>query len=433
MAKTEKKYIGLMDPNHYCLLRTLEGLIAYLEPKAKIKSTTYEVVTERVKCEPYDVLSADTHFDVILNRGAHWNAQRNSWFTIMSPKVHMIYNMFSFKTIDKNAGYGQMHKLGINIPPTWALPQKDYSDLDDPKVKVPIHKDLIFEDHTLFDLSEIGEKVGYPAFLKPQDGGGWVGVEKVNNLADLQKAYDGSGDKPVNLQKAVNYKEFVRSVGVGPQVMPMHYNADSKYSHDRYIRSEEKAVEHNFINAEERAEITKIVKIINAFYGWDHNSCESLISKDDGKIYVIDFANAYPDSAVVSLHYYFPELVKAMAKWLIFCSVVPRVNKLNFMSDWPKYFEVAKKKLSYEEKLLEYEKIADEYFDTKNFEAFCKEHLADIDEKAFEFFSGEKFYDILTEAVKRYFKVEHEIPEKLAHYRGLIRFWLHCEKERLGK
>jgi hypothetical protein len=30
------------------------------------------------------------------------------------------------------------------------------------------------------------------------------------------------------------------------------------------------------------------------------------------------------------------------------------------------------------------------------------------------------------------FKLEHERPGKLAHYRGIHQFWLHCEKDRLG-
>jgi hypothetical protein len=435
--ETKKKYIGLMDPNHYAFLRSLENLIAHIDPKIKIKNQNYDVVTERVKCKPYDVLnSGETHFDVIMNRGSHWNPHRNSLFTILSTKVHLIYNMFSFKTIDKNSGYGQMGGLGINIPPTWAIPQQDYSELDDPKIKVPIHKDLIFEDHELFNLQSIGETVGYPAFLKPQDGGGWVGVEKVINGEELQKAYDKSGEKPQNLQHGINYKEFVRSVGIGPQIMPMHYNADSKYSHDRYIRSEEKAIEHNFITEAEKKEIVQIIKIINAFYGWDHNSCEALISKDDDKIYVIDFANAYPDSDVISLHYYFPGVVKAMAKWLIYCAFNPRHEKFNFMGEWHKYFKVLeeanKKGLSYQEKLDKYEKLADDYFETKKFNEFCEEHLADFDTKALEFFSGEKFEAVLEEAVKRYFRVPDEVPEKMAHYKGLHRFWIHCEKTRLG-
>jgi len=437
MSTKEKKYIGLMDPNYYSFLRSLEGLIEHLNLNIKYGIKEYEVVTERVKNRAYDVLNVSSHFDVIMNRGSHWNPHRSDFINILVPEVHTIYNMFSFKPVDKNIGYGHMHKLGLKIPPTWAIPQKDYSDLDDPKIKVPVHKDLIFEDHELFDLRAIGETVGYPAFLKPQDGGGWVGVEKVTNYEELQKAYDGSGDKPMNLQKGINYKEFVRSVGIGPQILPMHYNAETKYSHDRYMRSETQAIEHNFINEEERLEIIKIAKIINAYYGWDHNSCETLISKDDGQIYVIDFANAYPDSSLISLHYFYPGLVKAMTKWLVFCCFVPRTGKLNFMADWPKYHKVLeeaeKKGLSYKEKLDKYEEIADKYFDTKKFNEFCEKYLPDFDEKALEFFSTQKFDDIIVESVKRYFTIPEEIPQKVDHYRGLHHFWIKCEKDRLGK
>ena len=51
---------------------------------------------------------------------------------------------------------------------------------------------------------------------------------------------------------------------------------------------------------------------------------------------------------------------------------------------------------------------------------------------SFEFFSNEKFEAVLEEAVKRYFKVPSEVPEKMSHYKGLHRFWIHCEKNRLG-
>ena len=35
----------------------------------------------------------------------------------------------------------------------------------------------------LFDLGEIGAKLGYPLFMKPYDGGGWVGVTKIDDEA----------------------------------------------------------------------------------------------------------------------------------------------------------------------------------------------------------------------------------------------------------
>jgi hypothetical protein len=326
-----------------------------------------------------------------------------------------------------------MHDLGFHIPLTWAIPQKDYSKMfEDPKSN--LQADLIFEDHELFDLEKIGEEVGYPAFLKPQEGGGWVGVKKVNNFQELKEAYDKSEDKPQNLQKAVDYKEFCRSVGIGPQVMPMHYNADAEFSHDRYMRSATQAVDFNFITAEQAKEIRQITKTINAFYGWDHNSCESLID-EKGTINIIDYINAYPDSSFCSLHFYFPEVVKSMVRWLFFCAVAGREDGMDFMCNWPKFFnareEAIKKNWTYEQTLDEYERIADEYFETRKFEKFCKEQLPDFDEKCLEFFSSRAFDDIMTEEVGRHFKIAHERPEKVEHYRGIHNFWLHCEKNRL--
>ena len=69
-----------------------------------------------------------------------------------------------------------------------------------------------------------------------------MGVSRVENREELAKAYHDSGEKPMNLQKAVDYREFVRTVGIGPQMMPMHYNASAKFSHDRYMRTDTQAV-----------------------------------------------------------------------------------------------------------------------------------------------------------------------------------------------
>ncbi|MEZ0374373.1 MAG: hypothetical protein ACAI44_35125, partial [Candidatus Sericytochromatia bacterium] len=261
-----------------------------------------------------------------------------------------------------------------------------------------------------------------------------VDVIKVNNVHELHEAYHKIKDKPVNLQKAVDYKEFVRVVGVGPQMMPMHYNASAKFSHDRYLRDENVAVEHNFLPPEQFDEVCKITKIINAFYNWDHNSCEILVDQD-GTSHPIDFANAYPDSNVTSLHFYFPELVKAMARWLIFIAVTGRKKPL-FAQYWEEMHKIKdkaeKKGWTYKQTIDAYAELADEAFQTKDFEKFVKESLPDFEAQAYSYFSSEGYDSIVSESVERYFKFPHEWPNKKMHYKGIHQFWLHCERNRLG-
>jgi len=431
-SSNSTRVIGIMDPNSFSFRAALEGLLSYyLQKPVEYKDEAFNVEHRRIMCRPYNTLGAKTSCDAILNRGAHWSPHYNSFFMMVSPKTYLLNDMLSFKSIDKNSSYGQMHDLGLNIPKTWAIPQEDYSEL---KNSERIEPDLIFPEYEMFDLKEIGDEVGYPAFLKPQSGGGWVGVERVNSFEDLLEAYRKSEDKPMNLQAAVPFTEFVRTVGVGPQMYPMHYNPDSKYSHDRYLRNEHQAIEHNFITPEQRKEVSQITKIINAFYNWDHNSCEALISSEDNLIYPIDFANAYPDSHVTSLHYFFPDVVKGMAKWLIYNAITKR-QKPVFSSDWHKYYEVLdqaqKENWTYEQKLDAYEKVADEHFTTKEFNGFCETSLVDFDKKALEFFDSEEFHAIVEEAVRRYFKVADEVPQKIAHYAGILNFWVECERNRL--
>lgn len=431
MSDKIERIIGIMDPNSFSFRYALTGLLNHITKDIQYKGKEYHLTSRRIVSRPYNVLGAKTSCNVIMNRGAHWNPHHNSFFHMVMPHTYLINDMLSFKSIDKNTSYGQMAELGLRIPATWAIPQANYDDILESKT---IQADLIFDSHEMFDLAAIGEAVGYPAYMKPQSGGGWVDVIKVDDVYALHEAYHKIKDKPVNLQKAVDFKEFVRTVGVGPQMYPMHYNAGAKYSHDRYLRNEQIAIQHNFISPEEHDEMCKITKVINAFYNWDHNSCETLIDHE-GIAHPIDFANAYPDSNITSLHYYFPELVKGMARWLIFIAVTGRRKPL-FAKEWDDFYMVKEQAneegWSYHQTLDEYAKIADKHFQTEEFNAFCQNQLANFEHEALDYFSSKEFDDIIVESVERYFSLPQERPEKNLHYRGIHQFWLHCERERLG-
>ena len=184
--KKVKKTIGVMDPNAFSFRESIEKLVVALSPNIKWNDQTHEVGTRRIKCRPYDTLRARTTCDAIINRGAHWNPHHNSFFQRVSHRTYLLNDMSSFFAVNKNTSYGQMFDLGLKIPPTFAIPQEDNSEFE---FSSKISSDLVFPEYEMFDLKEIGEAVGYPAFLKPQDGGGWIGVQKVNNLTELELAY----------------------------------------------------------------------------------------------------------------------------------------------------------------------------------------------------------------------------------------------------
>jgi hypothetical protein len=141
----------------------------------------------------------------------------------------------------------------------------------------------------------------------------------------------------------------------------------------------------------------------------------------DGVAYPIDYANASPDVALTSLHYYFPWAMKALVKWSAFCAVTRRSMAIG--QDYRPYFAVGDDaSLSYEEKLARYRLMVDDYFQVEAYEEFCARHLAHFDDLAHEWFTSPEFDDLLVQTVVTTFP-EHEHEHFVAHYRGLLGAW----------
>ena len=86
----------------------------------------------------------------------------------------------------------------------------------------------------MFDLGQVGDKVGWPFFLKPYDGGGWRNVTRVTDKKSLAKAYDESGKSVMHAQSSVEgFDLFVRCIGFGPQARGVLYDPAAPL-HDRY-------------------------------------------------------------------------------------------------------------------------------------------------------------------------------------------------------
>jgi hypothetical protein len=163
-------------------------------------------------------------------------------------------------------------------------------------------------------------------------------------------------------------------------------------------------------------------------FGWEFNSCEMLVKGDD--VYPIDYANACPDVAVTSLHYYFPWAIKALVRWSTFCVVTGRRGPMDL--EMRRYFDVADREdLTDGEKLDEFLAIADEYFDTADYWAWCERHLPHLDAAVLEWVQSDAFANLLRSTVVTTYPA-HERDRFMAHFGGLIGLWVSDEKVRLG-
>ena len=355
---------------------------------------TIRFEVEDLTIEPFD-LEQSSGYDVVIDRLTHWYHPTREWIkkAVIMDDLYVFNNPWSVQSMEKQTTYCAMMRLGLPIPRTWLIPPKAYEPSDDLAVTLERYA-------RLFDLGDVGGQVGYPLFMKPYDGGGWRGVSRIEDDDSLRAAYDESGKFVMHLQHGVeSHDRFVRCVGLGPQTHAVLYDPDAPL-HDRYT------MDRDFISAADAQLLRDMTLTINAFFGWDFNSCEAL--RSEGRWVPIDFANPCPDSQVTSLHYHFPWLIKANIRWSVFCAATQRRMRVNL--DWQPFFDACQPGMTPEEKIRAYGAIAKERLDTENFLGFCETHLDHLDEVADEFFGSESARDAVRTKVASLYP-DHEIDE----------------------
>jgi hypothetical protein len=126
--------------------------------------------------------------------------------------------------------------------------------------------------------------------------------------------------------------------------------------------------------------------------------------------------------AVTSLHYYFPWAMTALLKWSAFCTVTGRLPRLDL--DTRAYFDIGDRRdLDYRDKLGEYRRMTDEYFETDRYREFCDTQLAHVDELVYDWVDSPAFDQLLVDTVVATYP-PHEHERFLYHFRGLIGQWV---------
>jgi hypothetical protein len=407
MGETEH-IIGLLLGTEEDWPRAFETLVRRLGPVSDGNGGTHRLSTRRVTIEPFDLRYKPRH-SLVIDRLAYWYYHPREWLkkAALMDDVYLLNSPFTFQSMEKHAAYCAMMRLGLKVPDTVLVPYKN-----PPENTRYAYTAARYNQP--FDLDEVAGSLGYPLFMKPYDGGAWVGVSKIRNSAELHAAYDESGERLMHLQQAVEgYDVFARSLTIGPETMVMRFRPELPM-HDRY------AVDHNFLSPDAGSEVVTISRLVNAFFRWEFNSCESLVSGTE--VHPIDYANACPDVSLTSLHYYFPWAMTALLRWSAFCVVTGRRPRLD--TDTRRYFDVGDDPdLSYDEKLAAYRRLADEYFETERYQEFCATRLANVDEMVHEWVGSPAFDDLLVETVTSTFP-PHEHERFVAHFRGLLGAWV---------
>src|SRR4029079_11172700 len=197
----------------------------------------------------------------------------------------VINNPFWWSADDKFFNYALATKLGVAVPPTVILPHKQLppgtTDRSMRNLKYPLNWDEIFA------------YIGFPAFLKPHNGGGWKDVYKVDSPQEFFAAYDQSRDLCMTLQRGVNFKEYFRCYVIGQEkVHVMPYNPRAPH-HERYVKNPP-AYDPALLARVERVALTLCRAL-----GYDLNTVEFAV--ENGVPYAIDFMNPAPDAERTSI------------------------------------------------------------------------------------------------------------------------------------
>ncbi|MGC2238508.1 MAG: hypothetical protein WA584_20300 [Pyrinomonadaceae bacterium] len=262
-----------------------------------------EIVAEMVKIGGIR-LDEPKRYDLIIDRISHEVPYYRATLKRFALEgTYIVNNPFWWAADDKFFNYCLAAKLGVAIPKTVLLPQEKYI----PDVTSESLRNLEFP----IDWQGVIDYVGFPAFLKPFDGGGWKNVSKVNSLEELWQEYNKSGTLCMTLQEGIEFDQFVRCYCVGQEkVLIMPYDPSKPYlSGMQYVNVED------YLSPELHARVEADVRTICKALGYDLNTVEFAIK--DGIPYAIDFMNPAPDAELASVgEYNHKWIVDAMTEFV---------------------------------------------------------------------------------------------------------------------
>lgn len=241
-------------------------------------------------------------YDVILDRISQDVPYYRAMLKLAALKgVRVVNNPFWWSADDKFFNYALANETGIPVPKTVLLPSKNHP----PDTTAESFRNLLYP----LNWEELFEYVGFPAYLKPFDGGGWKHVYRVESAEQFFEAYAETEDIVMTLQEGIEFTEYYRCYCIGKKhVRIMPYEPRNPH-HLRY--------QAGFAPTQAMlARLEDLCIKICTMLSYDFNTIEFAVR--DGIPYAIDYMNPAPDAERSSVQEdNFDWVLKTTASYLI--------------------------------------------------------------------------------------------------------------------
>lgn len=196
----------------------------------------------------------------------------------------------------------------INNPFWWSADEKFFNNVLAEQIGVPVPKTALipsrqhptgttaesFSNLAMpLNWDEIFDYVGFPAYMKPYDGGGWRDVYKLHDKEDFFDKHSGTDQLVMLLQEEIIFDEYFRCYCIGGKhVRIMQYEPRNPH-HLRYA-TDGKTPDAKLLKTVEEYTIK-----LCTYLGYDFNTVEFAVR--DGIPIAIDFCNPAPDADINSV------------------------------------------------------------------------------------------------------------------------------------
>ncbi|SDG24973.1 ATP-grasp domain-containing protein [Chitinophaga filiformis] len=191
----------------------------------------------------------------------------------------VINNPFWWSADDKFVDNELAQRTGVQVPKTALIPSRE----------LPLNtSDQSFRNLVYpFDWDAIFDYIGFPAYMKPFNGGGWKHVYKIHDREEFFAQHARTGQLVMMLQEEIKYEAYYRCYCIGGRYVRVIPYDPYQPENQRYLAEDNGDSSLLTIIADQVARL-------NQYLGYDFNSVE--IAVRNNVPYLIDCWNPAPET-----------------------------------------------------------------------------------------------------------------------------------------